>query len=293
MHDFHHLQHLFARKRFSSSLCRKNLEFNLQISSDQLSREVKSAQYCIVEYKIDLEKKGSYMCKYKNKCKQEHFERLLYFEQIISQDSLFRDDLFDKICEKIRNRNETMIIRNIGSLIVSFVQTLVTYDVTHLNYLYKCVNEDQNSAISFHDIRSQLDYFVGFDRFAFMEKQLEKLKFFVGKIGFKTLIYFMTTMRMYFLFLICEIKCDATTLNVVDRQNAHSMIVVVRALVELFRLMKREKELNREILAFSISHDHIFVRIYDHYFVIEENKTIFYRYPIHKFDFTTLDGKKK
>jgi hypothetical protein len=60
-----------------------------------------------------------------------------------------------------------------------------------------------------------------------------------------------------------------------------------------FRSMKREKELDREILAFSISHDHTFVRIYGHYLVIEGDKTTFYRHSIHKFDFTALDGKEK
>jgi hypothetical protein len=61
MHDFHHLQHLFARKKFSSFLRRKNSEFSLQTLSDQLSRKVKSAQYRTVEYEIGLKKKGSYM----------------------------------------------------------------------------------------------------------------------------------------------------------------------------------------------------------------------------------------
>jgi len=134
---------------------------------------------------------------------------------------------------------------------------------------------------------------VRFDRSAFTKEQLKKLEPFVGEIDSKALTYFMATTRMYFPFLTCEIKCDATALNVVDRQNAHSMIVVVRALVELFRSMKREKELDQEILAFSISHDHTFVRIYGHYSIIKEDKTIFYRHSIHKFDFTALDGKKK
>ena len=58
-------------------------------------------------------------------------------------------------------------------------------------------------------------------------------------------------------------------------------------------LVKREKELYQEILAFSISHDHEMVRIYGHYPVIDKNKTTFYRYPIRKFDFTELDGKEK
>jgi len=119
-------------------------------------------------------------------------------------------------------------------------------------------------------------------------KKLDSLIDNVYEISFLVAIYW-----MYFFFLTCEIKCDATTLNVVDRQNAHSMIIVVRALVELFRSIKREKELDQEILAFSISHDHRLMRIYDHYLVIKGDKTTFYRHPIHEFSFTALDGKEK
>ncbi|KAM0267466.1 hypothetical protein ACHAQH_010108, partial [Verticillium albo-atrum] len=61
---------------------------------------------------------------------------------------------------------------------------------------------------------------------------------------------------MYFPFLTCEVKCGAAALDVADRQNAHSMTLAVRAVVELFRLMKREDEVDRQILGFSISHDH-------------------------------------
>lgn len=82
------------------------------------------------------------MCKYKDKCKQKHLKGLLYLEQTVSQDSLFRDNLFDKNIEKIRNRNEVIIIQDVGSLIVPSVQTLATYGVTHLDHLYECVNED-------------------------------------------------------------------------------------------------------------------------------------------------------
>jgi hypothetical protein len=41
----------------------------------------------------------------------------------------------------------------------------------------------------------------------------------------------------------------------------------------LFRLVGRENELDRKILAFSIWHDHKSVRIYGHYPVIEGEKT--------------------
>lgn len=170
MHGFYHLHHLFTRKKFSTFLRRKNLKFNLQTLSDQLSRKVKSAQYKTVEYEINLEKKSSYMCKFKNECKHEHLKELLNSKQTVSRNSLFCNNLFDMTCEKIRNRNETMIIRDISSLIVSSAQTLVTYDVTHLNHLYECVNEGWNSAIPFHDTRLQLNYSVKFERSAFTEK---------------------------------------------------------------------------------------------------------------------------
>ena len=293
MHGFHHLQHLFARKKSLSSLRRKNSESSLQTPSDQLPREIKSAQYRTVEYEIGLEKKGSHMCKFKDGCKQEHLERLLYSEQTVPQDSLFRDDLFDITCEKIRNRNEAMVIRDISPLIVPSAQTLATYGATYLNHLYECVNEGWNSVIPFHGTRPQPDYSVGFGRSAFTEEQLKKLEPFVGEIGSNTFTYFMATTRMYFPFLTCEVKCGAAALDVADRQNAHSMTVAVKGVVELYRAVKREKELHREILAFSISHDYRLVRIYGHYAIIEEDKTTFYRHPIHEFSFTALDGKDK
>ena len=71
------------------------------------------------------------------------------------------------------------------------------------------------------------------------------------------------------------------------------MTLAVRGVVELYKAVKREKELHREIFAFSISHDHQAVRIYGYYPVISGDKIIFYRHPIRKFDFTELDGKEK
>lgn len=103
----------------------------------------------------------------------------------------------------------------------------------------------------------------------------------------------MVTTRMYFFFLACEVKCGAAALDVADRQNAHSMTVVVKEIVKLFKAMQRENELHQEILVFSISHDHSTVRIYGHYFVIEEDKTTFYRHPIRKFDFIEQNDKEK
>lgn len=116
MHE--HLQHLLARNKRG-----KNSEYSLPKTSDQLPREFKSAQYRTVDYEIGPEERGSYTCKFKDGCKQEHLERLLYSNQTVPRDSLFGDDVFDKTCEKIRNRNEAMVIRDISSLIVPSAQT--------------------------------------------------------------------------------------------------------------------------------------------------------------------------
>lgn len=98
---------------------------------------------------------------------------------------------------------------------------------------------------------------------------------------------------MYFPFFTSEVKCGAAALDIADRQNAHSVTIAARGIVELYKAVKREKELNREILAFSISHDHRSVRIYGRYPVIDGQKTTYYRHPIREFSFTEMDGKEK
>ena len=120
-----------------------------------------------------------------------------------------------------------MVIRDIGLLIFPSAQTLAKYGAMHLNRLHESVNEGWNSAIPFHGTRPQPDYSVGFDRFAFTDQQMKKLKLFVGEVGSRLTTYFMGTTRMFFPFLTCEMKCGAVALDVADRQNAHSMTVAV------------------------------------------------------------------
>ena len=115
----------------------------------------------------------------------------------------------------------------------------------------------------------------------------------MNEIEFKALTYFMITMQMYFPFLICEMKCSATVLIIADHQNTHNITIAVKAFVEFFKTMKHEKELNRKIFIFFISHNHISVRIYSHYSVINGNKITYYHYSICTFDFTEQKGREK
>lgn len=295
------MNYLLARKKSSSSLRGKQSEAgsaapSSTTSSNQKQMEAKSTSYTRPSYETVLATKGSFMRKFDlgiTDASKRLCRNLLEAEQSVLQDSLFRDDLFDETCESLRARNEAMVARDISPLICPSAQVLRINGAKHLKPLNESVNEGWNSAIPFYGPRPQPDYSVGFGRSAFTNNQLEKLIPFVGEVTDTFTSYFMATWQMYLPFLTCEVKCGAAALDIADRQNAHSMTLALRGTVELFRLVKREKELHREILAFSISHDHETVRIYGHYPVIDGNKTTFFRHPIRKFDFTELDGKEK
>lgn len=218
---------------------------------------------------------------------------LLERKQTVPRNSLFRDDIFESTCRKVEDRNETRVIRDITPLIVPSAEILATYGAAKLGCLIESVNEGWNNSIPLTGTCPQPDYSVGFKREAFTEGQLSKLSPFIGDWISGDLSFFMATYLMYFPFLTCEVKCGAAALDTADRQNAHSSTIAARAVVELFRLVKRESELDRDLLAFAISHDHRSVRIYGEYPVIDGKDTKYYRHPIHEFSFTALDGKEK
>jgi hypothetical protein len=289
------MNHLLARKKSTSSSCGKQSAVGSTTSS-QKSREAKSTPYAHPSYETELAKRDSFMDIFDEGIKKasgEFCQTLLCSEQTYPQDSLFRDDLFDTTCQNIRNRNEAMVIRDISLLIVPSAQTLAIYGATHLRHLIESVNEGWNCARPVYGPRPQPDYSVGFRQAAFTDDQLEKLKPFVGEVTDTFTSLFMATWQIYFPFLTCEVKCGGAALNIADRQNAHSMTLALRGYVELFKLVKREKEVHREILAFSISHDDRTVRIYGHYPVIDGNKTKFYRHLIHEFSFVANRGEAK
>lgn len=218
-------------------------------------------------------------------------QALLERDQSVPQDSLFCNDLFRRTCRKLEDRNEAKVIQDISRLIVPSAESLANHGARHLDHLTQNVAGGLTEGIPLESPRPQPDYSAGFRLSAFTDEQLNKLDPLIGSVYDTS--FFVANYRMYFPFLMCEVKCGAAALDIADRQDAHSMTLAVRAVVELFRLVKREKELYREILALLISHDHAMVRIYGHYPVIGGNKTTFYRHPIHKFDFTALDGKEK
>ncbi|KAK9235056.1 hypothetical protein V1525DRAFT_390809 [Lipomyces kononenkoae] len=291
------IQHLPARKRSLPSLVRtQSNSTTSKTPSDQKLREEKSAPYRDPRYETLLETKGSFMVKSNldiTSASKTLARTLFEATQSVPEDSLFRDDVFESTCQKVHNRNDARVIQDITRLIVPSAESLATFGAKHLDILTESVNEAWNNSIPLTGTPPQPDYSVGFRREAFTDDQVAKLSPFLGDFIAGDQSFFMGTYYMYFPFLTCEVKCGAAALDVADRQNAHSMTIAVRVVAELFRAVKRDSEVHREILGFSISHDHRSVRIYGHYPVMDGKNTMYYRHPIHEFSFTALDGKEK
>ncbi|KAK9434866.1 phosphatidylserine decarboxylase [Metarhizium brunneum] len=227
---------------------------------------------------------------------RELCKKLLEQKQLPPIDSLFRDDVFDETCRDLQTRNEARVLRDIGMLRVPSAETLRTLGDKSLGSLIESVNESWSNCIPLDATRltpawPQPDYSLGFRREAFTEEQLQRLEPFIGDVFSRS--YFAATYRMYFPFFTSEAKCGREGLDVADRQNAHSMAIAVTAVVELFKAVGREKELDGEILIFSVSHDNESVRIYGWYPATGASKTTIHRHTIRKFNFTELDGRDK
>ncbi|KAL8885833.1 MAG: hypothetical protein Q9215_006362 [Flavoplaca cf. flavocitrina] len=208
------------------------------------------------------------------------------------RDTLFRNDVFPIACQNLQDKSEAKIIQDIGRLLVPSPESLAALaaiGAKHFDVLTESVNEGWDSCIPITSTRPQPDFAVGFKRSIFSDEQLTKLRPVLGDPS--CLSYFKATYYMYFPFLTCEVVCGGTGLDIGDRQNAHSMTIAVRGIVELFKMVKRDNELNGKLLTFSVTHDHRMVRLYGHYPVIENSKTTkIYRHAIHTY---ALDGKDK
>lgn len=263
--------------------------------SDQQSLKARYSQYSTPAYETSLANRRSYMIESESGVEisnKDGCQALLALDQTTPQKTLFNDRHFKIACETFRDRNENKVILNIYRLLVPSTEALHAPVPRHLQHLIERFNEEWTNSIPYYGPRPQPEFAVGFRRSAFNDDQLKKLAIFVGEgIGFCS-SYFMATSQMFFPFLTCEVTRGA--LDIADRKNAHSMTMAVRGVVALFQKVKRANELDRQILAFSVSHDHNMVRIYGHYAAITENDVKFYRHPIKvDFSFSAGQGREK
>jgi hypothetical protein len=89
-----------------------------------------------------------------------------------------------------------------------------------------------------------------------------------------------------------ETKRNAGGLDFSDRKNAHSMTPAVRVAVGLFRSVKREAEIQREILGFSVFYDNRNVRIHGQCPVVYGSFTSYHRHLISSHRLMADGGKR-
>ena len=282
------MAHTLTRKRSTPSLSKHESDISGVSLREGKNPLVKSRRYETV-----LASAGIYMGKPEmpptNECKSL-YQALLHTEQSTPKDTIFRDDLFETACDNIRNKNEARVIQDIGRLLVPSPETLTMYGATHLKHLIETVDESWIKSIPLiKGPRPQPDFAVGLRSSAFTADQLKKLQPSIG--DWQTTSRLVATDEMFFPFLTAEVKCGNEALHIAERQNAHSAAVAANAVVELYRLVSRQDELNRKILTYSISHDNEAVRMFGHYALIEGNHTVWYRDPIKKCYFTTKEEK--
>ncbi|KAL4984305.1 hypothetical protein BDW68DRAFT_180800 [Aspergillus falconensis] len=209
--------------------------------------------------------------------------------------TVFDENKIQRILKRLAAQSEIAIIRAIGELVVPSVDNSV-----ELGTLAGNRDEPWNNSIPLVDSvpplqchadlleeekyylpRPQPDYSVGFSRLAFTNKQLLKLKPFLGRMNSTS--FFRPTMELHFPFMVSEVKSETASLHVANYQSMHSMALCLRGIIYLFRLVKREQELNRMILGFSITHNSSSVRIHGYYPIISGPEITYHTYHISSF----------
>lgn len=229
----------------------------------------------------------------------------------VPQGTTFEDwDAFRYVQRVLPKRNEAAVSLVIGRLVVPSAELEIVRGNVEFEYLIDSIKEVWDASITLDKSPGipkpdpsdpengqcqmptpQPDYAVGFTEDAFTDQQFAKLEPFTGQIGTSSI--FRGTLEMLFPFFTAEVRCAKDSLELADQHNAHSMARSLNGVVELFRIVKREKELDRKILGFSLTHNHDAVRIYAHYPVIDGNMSTYHRLPVHSFSITALNGKER
>lgn len=163
------MHHLLAKKKPSTaSLRRKRSEASLITSTTPSDLQAeKSAPYKNPSYETVLEREaGSYMGRYKpgvTEANERLCQTLLDSKQIIPEDTIFRDDIFDDTCERLRGKNEERIFKDSTPLIVPWAEAHALLSANRdLDIAIESVNEGWNNSSPITKPHPQPDYAIGF-----------------------------------------------------------------------------------------------------------------------------------
>lgn len=190
------------------------------------------------------------------------------------------------------NKNERTVIHSLHDLVCPPAEDLAdkyTEDLLgdsyslladHWNEGWGCKLEVLGTKVS-----PMPDYCVGFSRRAFDElfDRIDKWDGDKHRIA--------PTLWMYFPFLTCEAKSYQESIQYADNQNTLSMALAISGVVDLFRAVRSEGSIDREILGFSVSYNHTGASVYGHYPTLNGAQTTIYRTDVCTLQFASCSDR--
>ena len=141
---------------------------------------------------------------------------------------MFDKRYFTAFDEEIPEISEAGINLLVHSLLVPSTRVLFAYGQTFLRNLSEGYDDAWLKAIPIHGPCPQPDHAVGFSHKVFTAEQHGKLGVTSGSQS-----YYTAHEGAFFPFLTCEVKCSKGGIHYAHLQNAHSMTIAVRAVVDL------------------------------------------------------------
>ena len=119
----------------------------------------------------------------------------------LPQNSLFEGDLFWKVMNGIRSRNEPRVVRDIGPYVIPSAEQLEILGSSTTKHLREEIQAEWTKCESLAGPTSKPDFTVGFSSSAFTEDEIEELKAYSTRQKPTEIVE-----GLYFPFLICEAK---------------------------------------------------------------------------------------
>ncbi|KAK7523344.1 hypothetical protein IWZ03DRAFT_410223 [Phyllosticta citriasiana] len=214
------------------------------------------------------------------------YQSLLQSDQTVPSPSAFDDPAFQI---RLQQESESEIAAVIGDLLVPHAEHLFIMGEQDLEHMHDAVKEAWDIAISPFKLTPRPLYSVGFSYTAFTGAQLRL----VEDLAFsEEYSLYRVTKDLHFPFFVADTTSGTDRSGPLaggEELNAHSAMIAMRGIVELFTLAKREHEINNQVIVFSVVFDHASVTIYGHYAEISATGEAakYYRHMIQDYKITT------
>lgn len=244
------------------------------------SNETRSPYYKVSDYPRKLERIGCYMRQSRAGPDPDDvafYQRLLQHKAQIPSDTMLERPV--GLYDTLRGRSKTHVLVKLHFLLMQSVSVFYFRDKSNIQRVIDGLDDPWEYVEAILGPEPRPDHSHGLHYWAFDDEERRKLD--TRSPG--TFSYAVRP-NEYFPYLTCEIKTDGEDLEIADRQNMHSMSIVLRSLVQLAEAAGNVERINRRVLGYSISHNIDDVRIYGYYpEVTEDGKWRCFRCPVAQF----------